>query len=321
MEKYKIIFLFTGQGSQYRGMGQRLFENNSIFRTSIEKSDAIVKECINKSLIQELYFSYPHDFDNLLITHPAIVAIEIAMYRVLKSINITPQYIYGSSLGEFAASVVAGIWDEETAIRASIAQAESIIKKGIEGGLLAVIDQENTIVKEDFLNHDLFLGADNFDGHFTLSGISENLEVYQSKLMARGIQFVRLPVKVPFHSPLILDSLADFNAYMANQVRLHNPKSGFISGIKCKELHAIPENYFGEVVSLYTDYPKLVKYIENKGPCLYIDLGPSGTGSTFVKYNLEQSSKSRTFQIMTPFRRELEQLQELQELFKCNANY
>lgn len=99
-----------------------------------------------------------------------------------------------------------------------------------------------------------------------------------------------------------------------SMIKLSKPTKGFISGIKNKELDVVVKNYFGEVVSAYTNYPKTVKYIENKDTCLYIDLGPSGTSATFVKYNLDPSSKSKTFQIMTPFGRELEQLKKIEEL-------
>ena len=99
-----------------------------------------------------------------------------------------------------------------------------------------------------------------------------------------------------------------------NMISLNTPVQGFISGVKNKELDVITGNYFGKAVSEYTSYPKIVECIENKGPCLYIDLGPSGTSATFVKYNLAPSSKSKTFQIMTQFGRELEQLKKLVEL-------
>lgn len=316
METEKIAFLFSGQGSQYIGMGKRLFENNKVFITSLERSEEIVQKQLGRSLIQELYFTDQKRFDDVLITHPAIVAVEIAMYKVVQDIGIKADYVLGNSLGEFSAGVVSGIWDEETAVEASIEQAKSLFRNNTFGGMLAVLHQNEITLEKAYQNYNLFLAGDNFEGHFTLSGSVENLDAFQLELARRDIQFLRLPVGVPFHSPLVLKGLSDFNYYMG-MVKLNKPKPGFISGVKNKEVDSVVDNsYFGAVVSQYANYPKSVKHIESKGPCLYIDLGPSGTSSTFVKYNLNPLSKSKVFQIMTPYRRELEQLEELEKIVR-----
>lgn len=315
MKKQKIVFLFSGQGSHYRGMGQELFENNKVFRNSLEKSEKIVQKHLGRSLIHELYFiNQKQQFDDVLITHPAIVAVEIAMYLVLKDVGIKPDYVSGSSLGEFAAGVVSEIWDRKTAIEAAIEQAKSLFRNDISGGMLAVLNQNKITLEKEYKDYNLFLAGDNFEGHITLSGLEDNLYAYQLELSKHDIPFLRLPVNIPFHSPIILNGLNDFNYYMG-MVTLNKPKLGFISGLKNKEMDSvIDNNYFGEVVSQYTNYPKIVSYLESNGPCLYIDLGPSGTSSTFVKYNLDPLSKSKTFQIMTPYRRELEQLEKLKKI-------
>ncbi|WP_103867465.1 acyltransferase domain-containing protein [Aquimarina sp. I32.4] len=316
IKKHKIVFLFSGQGSQYIGMGRKLFENNKVFRTSLEKGDKIIQQKLDRSLINELYFTNHKSFDDVLITHPAIVAVEIAMYQVLKELGIKADYVSGISLGEFSAGVVSGIWDYETALEASVEQAKSIVRNNVHGGMLTIINENKVNLERIYLFHGLFLAGDNFEGHFTLSGTVENLDAFQLELIKLNIQFLRLPICIPFHSPLVLVGLRDFNYYM-NFIRLCKPKPGFISGIKSKELDSdVPNNYFGEVVSQYTNYSKIVEYIENKASCLYIDLGPSGSNSTFVKNNLNSLSKSKTFQIMTPFGREIEQLEKLEKIFK-----
>jgi len=114
-------------------MGQKLFEQNAVFRNSLEQSDSIVQKHLSRSLINELYNINQPIFDDLLITHPAIVAVEIAMYKVLQSMSVKPDYVVGNSLGEFAAAVVSGIWSAETAIEAAIEQAKAIVHNNITG--------------------------------------------------------------------------------------------------------------------------------------------------------------------------------------------
>ncbi|WP_136667789.1 acyltransferase domain-containing protein [Flavobacterium sp. H122] len=313
-DNQKIVFLFSGQGSQYRGMGIKLFKRNLIFKNSLEKSDLIVKKHLNRSLIDELYTEKNEVFDDLLITHPAIVAVEIAMYNVIKEMNVKPDFVAGNSLGEFTAAVVKGIWSEEMAIEASIEQAKSIVRNDSKGGMLVVLNQKRKEVEKLYHQHELTLASDNFDGHFTLSGSVKNLDSFQSELDRQGVEFVRLAVNYPFHSSLIEGGRYGFEYYSESIPAFSNPKSGFISGLECDELLVIPKNYFWDVVSKYNDFSKMVKYIENKGTCLYIDLGPSGTSATFVNYNLGPLSNSKTFQIMSPFKREERQLKALEEL-------
>lgn len=184
-------------------MGKSLFDTNIAFRTSLENSEKIIQQQLDRSLIKELYFTDDKGFNDVLITHPAIVAVEIAMYKVLQGMGIEADYVSGNSLGEFAAGIVSGIWDKETALKAVIEQAKSIVRSDISGGMLAVINQDKIKFEKEYQDYNLFLASDNFDGHFTLSGLAEHLDAYQLELSKQNIQYLRLPVNIPFHSPLI----------------------------------------------------------------------------------------------------------------------
>ena len=319
MQKLKTVFLFSGQGSQYRGMGKVLYENNAVFKASMDASEALIVRQTGQSMLAELYEAGNGEFDDLLVTHPAIVAIELAMLDLLTHKGITPDFIAGNSLGEFAAGVAGGVWEAQHAIEAAITQAKSIEQAGVEGGMLAVINQEGIAIGETYKTHGLYLASNNFKGHFTVSGPKQGLDAYQKELDQLGVQFFRLPVHIPFHTPLINHCFQGFDLFMATSSPLKLPKPGFVSSISSTALSVLPENYFMEAVSGYSNYPNLVQYLEQRGPCLYIDLGPSGTSATFVKYNLAASSASETLQIMTNFRRELVQLDRLDKIFGAMA--
>ncbi|MCR6643002.1 MAG: acyltransferase domain-containing protein [Sporocytophaga sp.] len=311
----KIVFLFSGQGSHYRGMGQSLFEHNTVFRNSLMQSECIVQKLLSRSLIDELYSGRQEVFDDLLMTHPAIVAVEIAMFQVLQDIGIQADYVSGNSLGEFAAGAVNGVWSVETALESAIEQAKSFTREAIPGGMIAILHHDRKKLESLYDEFGLFLAADNFEGHFTLSGPLQELSSFQTELKKRAIDFIRLPVQYPFHSPLTKGCGMEFIYYMEN-LQLSRPRPGFVSGLMGEEISSLSATYFWEVVSNYTNFPEVVKLLEKKGPCLYIDLGPSGTSATFVKYNLSKTSASHTFQIMTPFRMELQKLKDLELLME-----
>ena len=315
---HKIVFLFTGQGSHYRGMGDWLFRNNTVFRQSLERSDAIVRQQLNRSLIEELYFVKSPSFDELLVTHPSIIAVEVAMYDVLMhDLGIRYDYVAGSSLGEFAAAAASGVWMPETAVEAAIEQAKSICREEGEGGMLAVIHTRNRELEALYHTLHLFLAADNFDGHFTLTGRKHDLDCCQVELNRMGIDSMRLAVAHPFHSPLIGEMRGGFDYYIGTLSSLARPGKGFVSGLLCEEADRLPAGYFWDVVSGYMDYRRVIRYMESKGPCLYVDLGPSGTGANFARYNIGAGSLSRTCPIMSPFKREQEQLVQLKKMLEA----
>ena len=310
--KANIIFLFSGQGSQYRGMGRILYEQNHIFSSCIKECDQIVRKLLNRSLIDELYHIEDKDFSDLLITHPAIVAVEIAMFRVLEAINIKPDLVVGTSLGEFAAGVACGFWDLDKAISAAAEQAKLIAKNVARGGMISVTNSFSCEIESIYAKHNLILASENFKKHFTIAGLASDLDSCEITFKKAGIDYVRLPIDYPFHTNL-MDACE--NECFYHSFNVFNPSkqlTGFISGLRSDKMEILPENYFWQAVGKYFDFSKLIGYTESLGTAIYVDLGPSGTAATFTKYNLDPLSESFSIQIMTPFRTELRQLEELQ---------
>jgi len=308
VENYKIVFLFSGQGSHSRGMGRGLYEGNKVFRETIESCDAIIKNQLYFSLIDELYFKSSSVWEDIMTTHPAILAVELAMLNVFKSMGVTPDFASGSSLGEFAAGVTMGIWDLNTALCACIEQVKAIMRNNVEGGMLSVIGTKHAELKKLYLRHNLFLASDNFEGHFTLSGSFQNIESFQEKLKSLQITFFRLPIRVPFHCTMMDTAIDSFLLNTENLKTLNTQKSGFISGISGEELNNVQPVHFWNAISKHNNNIKVVDYFENNGPCIYIDLGPSGTSATFVKYNLGIGTFSRSFKVMSNYHTEIEEL-------------
>lgn len=314
-QTYNIVYLFTGQGSQYRAMGRQLYEQHAVFRNSLRTYDGIVQRQLHRSLIHELYHISTPAFTELLITHPAIVAVELAMCQVLQEMGIQPAYVSGNSLGAFAAAAACGVWDAATALEAAIEQAKTIVRYNVpEGGMLAVMHARNKALEQLYQQHGLLLAADNFAEHFTLTGTVQQVAAFRLVLDEKDIPYLQLPVTIPFHSPLIACARPGFDQFMEAIPALPAPVAGFISGIDGALLPVLQKDHFWEAVSQYTNFQQVITCAEGKGPCLYIDLGPSGTAATFVKYNLPASSSSKALSVMSPYKTEQRQLQLLKGL-------
>jgi acyl transferase domain-containing protein len=185
--------------------------------------------------------------------------------------------------------------------------------------MIAIIHRREPRLEELYRQHGLFLGADNFYGHFTLAGREGDLDLFQQQLKDSGYNFSRLPVRYAFHSPLMEDAGRDFMRYLTG-ISFSLPVTGqwprFFSGLYGEEREVMDGTYFWDVVSRYIDFPCLLRNMEERGPCLYIDLGPSGSLATFIRYNLGPEPASSTMQVMTPFQREKQQLCLLQEMIR-----
>ncbi len=314
MNKDKIVFLFSGQGSQYPGMGEKLYTSNVIFSNSIQKSDDIIKKYSGRSLIQEIYTDSSKDFSDLLITHPAIVAIELAMLEVMQDI-VAFDYAVGNSLGEIAASVACGIINHETAIHLALEQARAIIQNNEKGGMLVVQDMDTDSLREVTNTLNVEIASVNYANNVTLSVEQDALSPLEKVLKRKGKQYFILPVEYAFHHQSLNVSKPSF-LYHTYDIPVSMPNHTFVSGVDSAIKEELSINYFWNLVVQPSDIIKLVHYMEEKGPCIYIDLGPSGTMSNLVKYNLPETSNSVTFPIMTQFRKENKQINELKNLLK-----
>jgi len=314
------VFLFQGQGGHYRGMGSALYESNSFFKQRLQTYDSIIADYIHHSIIEEIYHNKRVPFDDLIITNPAIVALQLALMDTLHNEKIFPSAVLGSSLGEFVAAVAANMWKPEDAIIASIEMARSIVSEVETGGMISIFNSSTVETRELSDRFQVYPAMTGFKNNITVSGSQEKLILLEEHLKKSGSLYQRLPVQYPFHSPLIATAAERFT-YFCPAAFTQSHAVQFISGLNNVELKCISEDYLWAVISQYSDYSKSIEYIEKMGSCLYIDVGPSGSMATYAKYNLSPSSGSVTHQIMTPFKKEIEQLKKLRLLMNKHQPY
>jgi trans-AT polyketide synthase/acyltransferase/oxidoreductase domain-containing protein len=297
-----IIFMFSGQGAQYYHMGEELFQNRPSFRTWMKQLDDMVGEVLGTSILAQLYapsHKKSDPFKRTLYTHPAIFMVEYALLQTLREEGIEPDYVLGTSMGEFAAATCAGILTLEETVEILLKQAESL-ESCPQGGMLAILADPNLFENEAVLHDNSELAAINFDAHFVVAGTDEKLRRIIEWLKVKNINYHLLPVSQAFHSSCIDSVSYTFTSYLL-QKEYQLPRINFISGTYGKEMPSVSETYFWEIVRKPMLFQKTVRALEQDNNYIYVDLGPSGTLSNFVKYNLAADSTSRPFHIITPF--------------------
>lgn len=310
----RVLFMFSGQGSHYYQMGKE-FMQEAVFAEWMQRGDAILEDLGRPAFLKE-YYNNPQstEWSDLLLTHPGLVIIQYATFQLLKSLGIQADAVLGSSVGEFVSAAVAKVWSFEKAVQAAYHQAERITQNCPIGGMVAVLGSSELYWNSDSLNKTVHLAGINFTQHFIISGLFEPLKEAQKTLQSLNVNCQKLPVDYAFHSPEIEAAKLPFETYCKTQHRiLKSPEIPLISGIEGRTLEELPTSYFWDAIYEPTDFQKTIRALETQGETLYVDLGPSGTMATFVKYNLTPTSPSVAFPLLTPFHTGQKQLKVLQE--------
>jgi acyl transferase domain-containing protein/acyl carrier protein len=137
----KVVFVFSGQGSQWFGMGRTLLHQEPVFREVIERCELALRRHTNWSLIAELAGTDAAEsrLNEVDVIQPALFAIQIALAALWRSWGIEPSAVVGHSMGEVAAAYVAGALSLEDAARV-ICSRSSLVKRTIGKGAMASVE-------------------------------------------------------------------------------------------------------------------------------------------------------------------------------------
>ena len=298
-----MVWMFSGQGSQYDGMGRQLYAEERTFREWVDCGDVVVKSELGFSLTETLYGRATDRRIPPLVktihSHPALYVLQYALAQTVMGKGMQPQYVLGYSLGEFVAHSVAGTISYEEGLRAVIRQAQVLEATCPCGGMLAILDSLDVLRRFPGFSSVLEIAAVNSSEHFVVSGQEDSVQKFHAVLRDAEVSSVILPVEFAYHSSHI------------NQVVIHDRLSlpeprrpihyRVVSSAYSGFVNAIEREYFGTVIRLPVRFDKTVRFLESMGEHLYLDLGPSGTLANFVVRNLAPSSRSRGNAIMTPF--------------------
>lgn len=308
-----MVFLFSGQGSQYAGMGADLFRHHAGFRQWMLRLDKHARAINGTSVVAQLYPEHPaaSRLGELAVSHPAIFMLEFALARTLIEQGIEPTGVLGTSLGEFAAVAVAGAATAEDTLARVIRQAELIGQHCPPGGMLAVLHAADLFHDHPQLHGHCELAGVNYGGHFVVSGREEGLKRVEAFLKQKNVSYQFLPVSYGFHSSLINPARIPYCDYLAGQP-LGRPALPVASGCYGKIITHLPGPYLWEAVHKPILFAQAMAALEAPGdPLAYVDVGPSGTLANFARYNLPPHSRSRSFSILTPFSQGLKNLEKL----------
>jgi len=215
----KVAFVYTGQGSQWVGMGHALYESEPVFRAVLDRCDAALREARGASLLDVLFGrpGAPGDLDDPAWTQPATYALQCALTALWSSLGVRPDVVMGHSLGEIAASQTAGVFSLEDGMRFAAARGELMASLPVAGAMAAVfapaphVEETLEAWNAGSSGLGLSIAADN-GAHQVVSGEAGEIEQIVQRFESTGLRVNRLRSSPGYHSALVEPALDDLVA-------------------------------------------------------------------------------------------------------------
>ncbi|GAA1938335.1 hypothetical protein GCM10009837_75770 [Streptomyces durmitorensis] len=198
-----VVFVFPGQGSQWTGMGKRLYAESDVFARGIDECARALAPWVDWSLVDVVtgVESAPSLARGDDVVQPALFAMMVSLARVWRSLGVVPDVVVGHSQGEIAAACVAGALPLEEAARIVALRSRALTDLAGLGGLNAVSAPLAWV--EDRLRQwsgRLCVGAVNGPGSVVISGDLEALEQFAAMAAADGVRVRRVRIEYASHS-------------------------------------------------------------------------------------------------------------------------
>ncbi|SES15600.1 trans-AT polyketide synthase, acyltransferase and oxidoreductase domain-containing protein [Streptomyces qinglanensis] len=309
------VFMFSGQGSQHFGMGETLYHQEPVFRTELDRLDTMVAELLGRSVVAQLYHGgrVGEPFTDTLVTHPAIVMIELAAVELLRADGIVPDLLLGASLGEFTSAAVSGVLTVPECLRLVVEQARTL--QGLpSGGMLAVLADPGLHARMPELRDHTDLAARNGPEHFVVSGAEDGLAAAEAALRAAEVPCQRVPVEYAFHSRL-LDVRRAACQELLGGLELREPRVPLVSCATGEQVARPTAEHYWQVVSGPIEFERAVRGLERTGPHRYLDLGPSSTLHNLTTALLGPA-RGRSYPLLSIFGHDSRQLAKVRDTFR-----
>jgi len=283
--KRRTVFMYSGQGSQYYLMGQELYEHDAIFRRSMDACDGVHVSLTGQSVVAQLY-NDARKYDELTdisISHPALFSVGYSLTQVLIAREIRPDCVLGYSLGEYIAATVAGALALEDAMAIVVRQARLLGERAPGGGMLTVLSPVDHFERNPSLYAGSTLASVNYDQNFVVSGNHETLVWIKARLDDLSVVSLLLPVQHGFHSPAVDPIEAEFRQFV-ERVPTHVPRLPIYSAARMGAMAQLDGQYFWDVIRKKANFHGLMEQMSRGSDFRFVDLGPTGTLSTFIKY-------------------------------------
>lgn len=289
------VFVFSGNGSQWSGMGRGLYADDSVFCDALDKTDAILTKLQGWSVVDVLRNpeKHPDAFSRTEMSQPLIFAIQVGLVESLGARGIQPAAVIGHSVGEVAAAWCAGALSLEDA--ALVIHVRSKLQAPLHGsGAMAAANMTEAQAREMLKAFDgaVDVAAINADASVSLAGEVEALKAVVALCKKRRIAAKMLPVPYPFHTRFMEAIDEDLGDALADITPL-KPRLPFFSTVWGKSVRTFKPDaaYWRGNVRNPVLFASAVKAAHGKGFRLFLEIGPSPVLRSYIRDTLRNAAE------------------------------
>ncbi|MBB5647627.1 non-ribosomal peptide synthetase/type I polyketide synthase [Pedobacter cryoconitis] len=300
--KQPIVFMFSGQGSQYTGMYQELYENEAVFRSAADACFAIVAEQSGMDLKAVIYpeGASALNINDTCYAQPALFIMEYALSCLLLHWGIKPAMLIGHSIGEYVAACISGVWGMEDALKLVIKRG-ALMQQVKKGQMLSVSISELEL--RDLLRGEpaISLAAVNSNSLSVVSGEEEPLMAFATKLTTSGYKNKVLHTSHAFHSWMMDGILAEFEKAFEgiNFKPQQIPVISNLTGEPAKDSEIGSPAYWVKHLRNEVRFSAGAGHILQQEQVVFIELGPGNALSTFVRSHQNRTRQHKVISMIS----------------------
>ncbi|MDF1756036.1 MAG: amino acid adenylation domain-containing protein [Verrucomicrobiales bacterium] len=277
------VFMFTGQGSQYRGMAEQSYRSDNVFRSALDQCFKLLKQNARLDLEPVLFGDDKNLINETRYAQPAIFAVCYAQSQRWLDWGFEPTSLIGHSIGEYVAAVISGVMSLSDALTI-VAKRGQLMQEMKPGKMMAVFDTAENVAALIEQNPTVEVAAVNGPSLTVVAGTEEGIARFRKILQEKTVRHRELVTSHAFHSKMMEPMLDEFESAVA-KIDLSPPQIPYISNVTGKWItakQATSPGYYAKQIRRCVKFSAGVETIAAENPGnLFLEMGPGETLTTF----------------------------------------